>query len=288
MTTEKRPDNKVFDELGHMQYDYNKKYFATGMTGWHAASSQIIASSLVKHIGPHQFKKGLDVGCGNGFYGRLLKNYADELSGMDIVDCLTDSPDEESYERFILANGDEAKRLTGQFDFIFCSEVIEHVENDQEFFQKLHQMLAPGGVLFLTTTTYPCYLPIYLTRHPRQWSAGDIGCFFLGWMGSERHRKLFVVTLWEWTKGHYHGFSKRMMRNLAVRTGFQVEALDYFHAESIIDTKFFLNPFRNLPCRKLLLPVLRLGGYLGSVVNSCCSRFNIYGRNVYLVAKKRT
>jgi 2-polyprenyl-3-methyl-5-hydroxy-6-metoxy-1,4-benzoquinol methylase len=267
-------------------YDYNKKYFETGMTGWHASSYPKIANRLHRQVGARQFKRGLDVGCGDGFYGKLLKKNTDELWGTDLANCLDQSDNRHYYEGFIQANLETPMETNGKFDLIFCSEVIEHVENFQPFLSGLHAALAPGGLLFLTTTTYPCYLPIYLTRHPRTWSAKEIGSFFLGWIGFNRHRKRFVLTLWDWTKGHYHGFSRRRMINAARTAGFKVETVEYMHAQPIIETQFFHNPFKNVPFRPLLLPLIRLWGMACDFLNVCCAKFDFYGRNVILIATK--
>lgn len=41
--------------------------------------------------------------------------------------------------------------LRGRADFISCISVIEHVEDEEAFLRDLVELLAPGGVLFLTT-----------------------------------------------------------------------------------------------------------------------------------------
>jgi 2-polyprenyl-3-methyl-5-hydroxy-6-metoxy-1,4-benzoquinol methylase len=267
-------------------YKYDQKYFDTGMVGWHADSFGKIASRLESHVGARRFKRGLDVGCGDGFYGEVLKRYTDKLWGMDIANCLDTSDNRTHYESYIQADLESPIDSTGKFDLIFCSEVIEHIEEYESFLSGLHAALSPGGLLFLTTTTYPCYLPIYLTRSPSQWSVKEICSFFLGWMGFNSQRKLFVMTLWDWTKGHYHGFSLSRIKSAARKVGFKVETVEYLHAQAVIETQVFQNPFKSLRCRWLILPLLRLCGFLCKIFNLICGRTDIYGRNLVLIATK--
>jgi len=44
--------------------------------------------------------------------------------------------------------------LASKYDFITCTEVIEHFYNPLQEFKKLHEMLLPGGKLFCMTNIY--------------------------------------------------------------------------------------------------------------------------------------
>ncbi|PZD74235.1 Ubiquinone biosynthesis O-methyltransferase [Acaryochloris thomasi RCC1774] len=43
----------------------------------------------------------------------------------------------------------------GQADFLYCSEVIEHIPEPEKFLSKIHEFIAPGGYLILTTPNEP-------------------------------------------------------------------------------------------------------------------------------------
>lgn len=49
--------------------------------------------------------------------------------------------------------------LVGRADFISCISVIEHVEDEDTFLRHMVNLLAPGGVLFLTTDYDPSNSP---------------------------------------------------------------------------------------------------------------------------------
>lgn len=42
-----------------------------------------------------------------------------------------------------------------EFDFVFCTEVLEHVVNDARAFQEIGRVLRPGGLVLISTPTPP-------------------------------------------------------------------------------------------------------------------------------------
>ncbi len=94
----------------------------------------------------------LDVGCNAGFVVEAAREAGFEACGFD--------PSEEAirYARemfpknsFACITIDQVTEALGQFDLIYCSEVIEHVLDPDGFVEGLSQCLKPGGVLYLTT-----------------------------------------------------------------------------------------------------------------------------------------
>ena len=103
----------------------------------------------------------MDVGCGDGELLTTLSNIypsasligcdvsanqvainSQRLPNMAFVHADAAKPDLKS--KVGLSNG-------SQFDLVTSSEVIEHVVDDQMFLKNIADVLAPGGVLFLTT-----------------------------------------------------------------------------------------------------------------------------------------
>jgi 2-polyprenyl-3-methyl-5-hydroxy-6-metoxy-1,4-benzoquinol methylase len=99
----------------------------------------------------------LDVGCGSGL---AIRHLAHALPGKvaDYVGIDLDARRLVPRYRDIRSMGLTFLNIEldddwclGGFDVIWCSEVIEHLENDQGLMQKLGAALKPDGVLLLTT-----------------------------------------------------------------------------------------------------------------------------------------
>jgi SAM-dependent methyltransferase len=95
----------------------------------------------------------LDAGCGNGRVTALLRTYSHApttaIVGIDLVAAqvaaknLADSPNVSFQQKDLLGDLNDL----GQFDFIYCQEVLHHTPDPAGAFANLCQLLAPGGVI---------------------------------------------------------------------------------------------------------------------------------------------
>lgn len=114
---------------------------------------------------PYVFKaihgKVLDVGCGVGTLILYLSNWAKMAVGIDVSDRAIKIANEAKngigIKNTKFVHG-LLKGPIGQFDLIMCTEVIEHVEDDQKFASILYSNLAQGGILVLTTPSNQSWL----------------------------------------------------------------------------------------------------------------------------------
>lgn len=92
----------------------------------------------------------LDIGCGRKALLAQAIDPADAYTGCDIVE-----PENTAIPRFVpldLNTERLAQKLDGEsFDVVFCGEVIEHLFSPDALLQDLRSMLAPGGLLVLST-----------------------------------------------------------------------------------------------------------------------------------------
>ena len=66
------------------------------------------------------------------------------------------------------------QELWGQFDLVLCSEVIEHVPNDDMVLRNLHALAAPGGTVVLTTQSGNIYRTEQFLGHLRHYRIADL------------------------------------------------------------------------------------------------------------------
>lgn len=124
---------------------YLEYAFATNIRGREA---------LVRFPAGPRARRILDIGCGYGGTLKAFSDAGDEAVGLEIDPTLVE------YARLNLRDSErstvlcedivscEASQL-GQFDLIFCSDVIEHVSNPEVVLAKVHSLLLPGGTFIM-------------------------------------------------------------------------------------------------------------------------------------------
>jgi ubiquinone biosynthesis O-methyltransferase len=98
----------------------------------------------------------LDVGCGVGALSLYLANQGAEVTGIDIseraIAIAKDAAVQTGLTKKVTFKKSTLQTASrGTYDFVLCSEVIEHIPDDQTFLSQLVSQLKPGGVLMLTT-----------------------------------------------------------------------------------------------------------------------------------------
>jgi len=96
-------------------------------------------------------RRVLDAGCGNGRVTALLRQYScaesTEIVGIDLVSSNVARKNLGQFENVFVYERDLLGDLSdlGEFDFIYCQEVLHHTEDPQAAFHNLCNVLAPGG-----------------------------------------------------------------------------------------------------------------------------------------------
>lgn len=108
-------------------------------------------------------RRVLDAGCGNGAFALWAASTGDEVLG------LSDSSEDlqkararaailqlsrAAFEEYDLRRLDDDGERFGEFDAIFCLEVIEHVLDDVGLLRGLSARLRPGGLIYLSTPSH--------------------------------------------------------------------------------------------------------------------------------------
>ena len=103
-----------------------------------------------------QWSSCLDLGCGDGalLYALNKKGYftsksvyAVDLSAARLELVSRINNDINCLQRDVC----ETQVEDGSIEFLFSTQVIEHVENDAKMIEEIHRILAPSGTVYLTT-----------------------------------------------------------------------------------------------------------------------------------------
>src|SRR5215213_7304835 len=107
-------------------------------------------------------RRVLDAGCGLGYGARMLaRSGAKSVVGVDIAEAVVHAAGETAGPDVDLQVGD-VRALPfpdASFDAVVCFEVIEHVEERSETLAELRRVLAPGGIVLVSSPNRDVYVP---------------------------------------------------------------------------------------------------------------------------------
>jgi len=96
----------------------------------------------------HKYQSFIDLGCSYGHYYEIYKSNFKEIIFADLIDIRSDRLKDFP---FIKINLNEENIFEKKFDFIFCLEVIEHIENESILFNNLKKIANNNGYLVIST-----------------------------------------------------------------------------------------------------------------------------------------
>jgi len=133
-------------DLEHRYYDY---LYSRGYTS-NVALRKVLAWYLRYFDGFHQV---LDIGCGNGEFLGMLQTAGHEAVGVDIDPAMVAACRQQGLTAYAADVMSWLPTQTGQYDAIFSSNVIEHLDAKTvaALVSGAYQALRPGGLLLLGT-----------------------------------------------------------------------------------------------------------------------------------------
>lgn len=170
-----------------------------------------LMADLVVQLAPSRV---LDLGCGRGqLLGMLAARHEAQYTGLDAAPAVV-------AEGWTYRSGDLTRRLPfddAAFDLVVAGEVIEHVPHPDDLLREVRRVLAPGGVLVLSTPNLVCWANRVLVPLGVQPLFTETSSHVaLG-------RRLRVLGQGNEVQGHLKVFTSRSLHELLEREGFHVE-----------------------------------------------------------------
>lgn len=109
----------------------------------------------LRHTVSDRHGRAMEVGPGSGIYLPVLAELYDEVVALDIeqsyLDHLSHLTSTHKNLTLVIDNITASSLPDATFDFILCTEVVEHIPNSLSALQEIHRLLRPGGTLLLST-----------------------------------------------------------------------------------------------------------------------------------------
>jgi len=139
--------------------DFEKEYFAENYHGDYLSHNpqRKIKAYYQRILAIITHGTLLDVGCGTGVYLQHAKQYF-QIAGTDISEYAINEAKKTLPEARLLAINFLAYPEEKHFDVITCFDVLEHIPQLDEAFQKLKRLLTPDGYLAITVPVYDTFV----------------------------------------------------------------------------------------------------------------------------------
>lgn len=216
---------------------------------------KIILNIIEKYLRSTSLKV-LDIGCGAGTISFYIANRGNRVVGIDIAKKAIHACNQ-SAKILSLNNLVKFRNImfpekvpSEKFDLVICSEVIEHIRNDDLAIRKIYTVLNYGGLLILSTPSKNA--PLY---------------------------KLGLVKDFDKRVGHLRRYSVRELSNLCKKNGFKI--LETKKTEGILRNFLFLNPIAGKFIRFIKFFLVDIVSFLDNV------SLRLFGESqLFVVAQK--
>jgi 2-polyprenyl-3-methyl-5-hydroxy-6-metoxy-1,4-benzoquinol methylase len=169
-------------------------------------------------------QKILDIGCTDGFLSRFFKDMELYAIGVDASASAVATAKSVCDEAYVAELGSRPLPMPdNSVDLIWAGEVIEHIFDTEFFLEDLRRVLAPGGILILSTPNLAAWLNRISLLVGQQPFFTEVGV-----RASNSGSFLRKVSQ---PAGHIRNFTPSSLRHLLTACGFKVES---FHGASIL------------------------------------------------------
>jgi 2-polyprenyl-3-methyl-5-hydroxy-6-metoxy-1,4-benzoquinol methylase len=174
---------------------------------------RFVGSRLKQYSADSDWKKGLNLGTGEGDYDQMVAKYVNELIGCDV------NEEDLNHARALNAqvmnlhyevnNALDLSYESDSFDLLISCEVIEHVGKPDQMVREIARVLRPGGIAIMTfpSREFPfTYDPV---NRVYQWLRGVQG-------------KEYLISQGAYAFGHDYLIGSRDFKSWAAESGLEV------------------------------------------------------------------
>jgi SAM-dependent methyltransferase len=142
---------------------------------WFVGRRQIFFALLDDQLDGRGPIRILDVGCGAGGMLEPLSQYG-TVTGVDMSAELVDFCHQRGFPDVVVGSAYELPAGDGSVDLVTLFDTIEHVPDDARALREVRRVLAPGGLVFIST---PAYQFLYanndrVAHHERRYTARQL------------------------------------------------------------------------------------------------------------------
>lgn len=274
-------------------YNYSETYYESLFTGWNKVSYPIISKFVKSSMEKYKPETILDLGCGNGIYFDIFKIHTENIYGIDASEQSVIICQKKGYQLVELADATFLPFSDGCFDFVFTSEVLEHVEQYLLMLKEINRVLKPNGILLLTTTCYSTsiFQFIKLFKGSLMQFFKEL-CIYTAGFNSKEKRDTFVRKwCFELSGGHYHGFKPNLLKKdinnigmkvLKKETFYVIPPIQYYNPKQIYESAISRKKTHSL-IKRIVMLLVSLIIFIMNLVLKC---FGVWANNVFILAQK--
>lgn len=138
---------------------YGKEYFLTMDKNYLTRIDSIRFYTIIEIIQKLKPQVMLDAGCGSGSYLLYLANFVKKIYAIDFsyIGCRMAKDKTKQFDNVFVKRMDLTKKLRfpdSFFDFILCTEALEHIENISFSLSELRRILKPLGQILITIPNF--------------------------------------------------------------------------------------------------------------------------------------
>ncbi|MCX6155923.1 MAG: class I SAM-dependent methyltransferase [Candidatus Kapabacteria bacterium] len=173
---------------------YHKFFEIEDSYWWFVVRNKMIARILKQNYNLKPDDILLDIGCGTGAFLNLLKDQCIAY-GSDMSEIALDYCSQRGLDNLIKVDLGQEVKYPDRINFITILDVVEHIENDNEFMKNVYEISSKDGLVIVTVPAYQ-------------------------WLWS-KHDELNM---------HFRRYSRKQIINLLIHSGFKIEFSSYFYS----------------------------------------------------------